>query len=236
MRETTVVVAPGVTREEYCWGFFLRGRKEALITAGFAEEDWFVRQDELDSHGRRRRQKKFVVKGIEIGTLLPAHGPAEINISRSKEEAKAMHEIEQSEREVREAEVRYQYHDYVRELERRLQIRYPHVRIVYVNVTMHDNTIQQNIRFLATKSHLLAAGLATEKMFECEERYSTTELGCGYILCESLDSQSVKGCWDLFVYTGEVPHDHGRGITKKNLRETSKILVEIFAGKANAAQ
>jgi hypothetical protein len=49
-------VAPGVTRENHCWGYFLEGRRSALIGAGFVAPSWLVDGSQKDRYGRTRRK------------------------------------------------------------------------------------------------------------------------------------------------------------------------------------
>jgi hypothetical protein len=64
----TTTVAPGVTRTDCFWGYFLEGKKEALLRAGLAREEWF-HTGERDKRGRAIRSNRFEHQGREIKVL-----------------------------------------------------------------------------------------------------------------------------------------------------------------------
>src|SRR5258708_11630446 len=59
-------VAPGVRREDYSWGYFLEGKKEELLRAGLAREEWFPTGGELDKRGRVIRSNFVKHQGREV--------------------------------------------------------------------------------------------------------------------------------------------------------------------------
>lgn len=59
------IVAPGVTRTDCFWGYFLEGRKDALLRAELAREDWFPTGDR-DKRGRVTRSSHVKHQGREV--------------------------------------------------------------------------------------------------------------------------------------------------------------------------
>jgi hypothetical protein len=59
MADSKTTVAPGVTRSEYWWGYYLNGSKEALLSAGLVQEDWL--QD-----GTVRNKRGYVVRSMSL--------------------------------------------------------------------------------------------------------------------------------------------------------------------------
>jgi hypothetical protein len=66
-REVTTP-APGVTRTECHWGYYLQGKKDALIRAGLVREEWFP-TGERDSRGRVIRRRKVEHEGRWIRVI-----------------------------------------------------------------------------------------------------------------------------------------------------------------------
>jgi hypothetical protein len=60
------VVAPGITRNDCGWGYYLNGRKDDLLRAGLAKESWFADGVELDERGRVVRTKHVEWEGRSV--------------------------------------------------------------------------------------------------------------------------------------------------------------------------
>jgi hypothetical protein len=61
--DNVTTVAPGVTRDDYWWGYRLEGRKEALLAASVAKPEWFPDGLRRNKRGQIIRQRKFTHNG-----------------------------------------------------------------------------------------------------------------------------------------------------------------------------
>ncbi len=61
-------IAPGVTRTDCDWGYYLEGAQEALIGAGLATAEWFADGTERNTKGQVVRSKRFQVDGRAVET------------------------------------------------------------------------------------------------------------------------------------------------------------------------
>jgi hypothetical protein len=118
-----------------------------------------------------------------------------------------------------------------------LVARYPDVRIVWAHV---DHLGPEKdwkalvLRYQAPLKTLMRYGLARRYMLDRKippgRRFSdggssgTWQLGDGYMLVKSLDSESKPGHWDLCTYTGtEVPNERRGFSIKQAQRELRRI-------------
>ncbi|MBI3043561.1 MAG: hypothetical protein HYY78_12145 [Betaproteobacteria bacterium] len=69
-----ITVAPGVTRINCSWGYYLEGKKEQIIAAGLAKPSWFTDPKERNKRGQIVRSKTQLIDGRRIDTTLPASG------------------------------------------------------------------------------------------------------------------------------------------------------------------
>jgi len=115
------------------------------------------------------------------------------------------------------------------DLAEQLRARYPGIRIHWC----HQNTAGDNgyvglsVRFQAPRKQLIAAGLATEKMFRHRD-HLRTEFGEYVGLYRELDERSRAGCWDLCIHRDVETRDDvradGMAVTKKLQREVAKMI------------
>src|SRR5260221_143145 len=82
----TSTVAPGVTRRQCFWGYYLEGSKDALIASGLAHADWFIAPGERDKRGRVARSKKLKIDGHLVETRVPDKGPAFVGFHYTAQE------------------------------------------------------------------------------------------------------------------------------------------------------
>lgn len=214
-----VTVAPGVTRRDDGWCYYLEGEQEAIIKAGLAKPDWFEDGSRRNKKGYVIRTKNLMVDGRHVETVTRKSSricTARINCT----------EEEQREYEAREVERRKQRRpDYwLPSLAKALMARYPGVQVVGALVTeLDDGTLQQNIRYQAPLERLRACGLVTDAMLSrvkdgCGS--GNTPMGDRYFLCDRLDDLSNPGCLDLLTYTGTVQRERER----MSVRDAARIL------------
>lgn len=82
-------VAPGVVRHNCCWGYYLMGRKEAIIAAGLVSESWFADGTQRNKRGQVVRLKEMSVDGRRIRTTISAKGHGEVNVFYTEAELAA---------------------------------------------------------------------------------------------------------------------------------------------------
>jgi hypothetical protein len=104
----TTTVAPGVTLEDFVYGYWMKGTKQALLASGLAKEEWFW-NGRRSANGRRLRTVHFRIDG-KRATCRPqswTDGEYMIEVHYSAEESNRRHKVLQQEQEVaaaREAE------------------------------------------------------------------------------------------------------------------------------------
>lgn len=88
-------ITSGVTRLDCGWGYALKGDKERLIAARFAEPSWFADGKQRDARGRIVRTKYLTIDGRDVRTVARARGPCWVCIHYTPAEAEA-NRVEQS--------------------------------------------------------------------------------------------------------------------------------------------
>jgi hypothetical protein len=66
MDDNTKIVAPGVKRTDLSWGFYLEGTRDALITAGVANLEWFPTGREKNKRGQVSRTTYLKHDGRDV--------------------------------------------------------------------------------------------------------------------------------------------------------------------------
>lgn len=87
-------IAPGVKRTELSWGYYLEGKKEALIASGLAEPSWFADRSQRNKRGQIVRSKKLIVDGRKVQTTWPQIGPTTVIFHYTEAERQAHEEKE----------------------------------------------------------------------------------------------------------------------------------------------
>lgn len=82
----TATIAPGVTRHNCDWGYYLEGSKDALLRAAMAEFEWFLDGREKTEYGKTIRTVYTEQDGIPIECVQPAHGLCIVRFLTGKEE------------------------------------------------------------------------------------------------------------------------------------------------------
>jgi hypothetical protein len=85
-------VAPGVTREDFHWGYMLEGRKEALLAAGLAKHEWFPDGVQRNNRGGIIRTVKFEHEGRGAYCRQERKNWFLVGINYSEEERDRWHE------------------------------------------------------------------------------------------------------------------------------------------------
>ena len=61
--QDVITIAPGVVAERYAWGWWLKGRRDALLKAGLIEPEWIPDGVERHANGCAKRTRNTVVGG-----------------------------------------------------------------------------------------------------------------------------------------------------------------------------
>jgi len=83
-------IAPGITRQDCHWGYYLEGTKDALLLAGVAQSEWFLDGREKTRHGKIIRTVYAEQDGIPVECRQPAHGLCMVRFVTAKEERDPM--------------------------------------------------------------------------------------------------------------------------------------------------
>jgi hypothetical protein len=194
------IVADGVSRTVYSWGWSFSGTKDALVSAGIVQLGHFpgdAGQLKTVAHVVRDGRKCAIhQKGKYRFDVSVSPSPAEELVARERRQAARSPNAEVDHR--------------LQPLVDKLRNRYPAIRIVRASLQKQDNgQFQQSIQFQAPLETLQAAGLIEPVMMPDSKRLGreTTSLGDGFYLCDGLDDQSRAGCWDLSIWTASVPRE-----------------------------
>ncbi len=86
MTDDTITVAPGVTRHNCHWGYYLEGAKADLLRAGLAKSEWFLDGREKTWHGTTIRTVCAEQDGMPVECSQPARGLCIVRFVTGKEE------------------------------------------------------------------------------------------------------------------------------------------------------
>jgi hypothetical protein len=80
------IVAPGVTRINCIWGYWLEGTKEALLRSGLALPGWFVEASSPATPAQVTHTVKAIHNGNPVLCIQPGKGLCHVRIVTGKDE------------------------------------------------------------------------------------------------------------------------------------------------------
>ncbi len=89
------IIAPGVTREDYSYGYYLKGTKDDLVRAGLAKKSWFA-NGQRDKRGRVIRSIYTEHEGRNVRCTEQqgkGHYSVEIDFTDAEQEARKNAEV-----------------------------------------------------------------------------------------------------------------------------------------------
>jgi len=90
----TVTVAPGVTRNNCHWGYYLEGTMDALIASGLTKKSWFSDWSERRANGNVVRLKRLFIDGRNVETTRPARGECLVRVHYTQDEEWPVYEAQ----------------------------------------------------------------------------------------------------------------------------------------------